>query len=61
MGHYIAGPALQTPSQLEINNDMLAPPPFEGTQFASSTDLIVACQRFALCEGHVVNKRPLRV
>jgi len=39
---------VQAPLQLEINNDMLVLPPIEGTQFASSTDLIVACQRFVL-------------
>jgi hypothetical protein len=38
---------------------MLASPPFEGIQFASSTDLFVACQQFALGEGYAVNKRSI--
>jgi len=52
-------PSKPSPSQLEINNDMLAPPPFEGIPFASSTALIVACQQFLLGEGYVTNKHSL--
>ena len=36
---------------------MLAPPPFTGVQYTSSTDLFVACQQFTLTEGYFINKR----
>jgi hypothetical protein len=36
---------------------MLATPPFEAIQFASSTGIFVSCQQFALGKGYVINKR----